>query len=104
MSKLIVYHRGYGCDTGCCGHTVEWYSDETIANAGDDFEPYYYDSETDSDGLRNFEFTHPYGLDEADEADEAGRLRWAQKFVADVYGEEHVKDLDWEHSFVTDDC
>jgi hypothetical protein len=23
MSKrVIVYHTGYGCDTGCCGHKV----------------------------------------------------------------------------------
>lgn len=21
--KLIVYHTSYGCDTGCCGHTLE---------------------------------------------------------------------------------
>jgi hypothetical protein len=23
MAKVIVYHEGFGCDTGCCGHTVE---------------------------------------------------------------------------------
>jgi len=23
MTKVIVYHRGYGCDTGCCGHEIE---------------------------------------------------------------------------------
>ena len=22
MPKLIVYHRFYGCDTGCCGHAI----------------------------------------------------------------------------------
>lgn len=22
MSRVIVYHSGYGCDTGCCGHIV----------------------------------------------------------------------------------
>lgn len=21
--KIIVYHREYGCETGCCGHVVE---------------------------------------------------------------------------------
>ena len=23
MPKLVVLHRYYGCDTGCCGHVVE---------------------------------------------------------------------------------
>ena len=23
MLKVRVYHGGYGCDTGCCGHWVE---------------------------------------------------------------------------------
>jgi hypothetical protein len=23
MSKLVIYHTGYGCDSGCCGHAVE---------------------------------------------------------------------------------
>lgn len=23
MTKVIVYHGGYGCDTGCCGHWVK---------------------------------------------------------------------------------
>jgi hypothetical protein len=23
MSRVIVYHDFYGCETGCCGHTVE---------------------------------------------------------------------------------
>ena len=37
--KVRVYHSGYGCDTGCCGHIVELTdSDRTV-------------------GL--FEFTHP---------------------------------------------
>jgi hypothetical protein len=22
MKKVLVYHRGYGCETGCCGHAV----------------------------------------------------------------------------------
>lgn len=25
--KVVVYHGGYGCETGCCGHYVEVYSD-----------------------------------------------------------------------------
>jgi hypothetical protein len=23
MSRVLVLHTGYGCDTGCCGHAVE---------------------------------------------------------------------------------
>jgi hypothetical protein len=28
--KVVVYHGGYGCDTGCCGHWVEIYPDEDM--------------------------------------------------------------------------
>lgn len=38
MPKIIVVHRSYGCDTGCCGHVVEVDGEE-----------------------RQFEFSHPYG-------------------------------------------
>ena len=23
MPRILVLHRGYGCDTGCCGHYIE---------------------------------------------------------------------------------
>lgn len=23
--KILVYHAYYGCDTGCCGHRIEYY-------------------------------------------------------------------------------
>ena len=23
MARVVVYHSYYGCETGCCGHTVE---------------------------------------------------------------------------------
>ena len=22
MPRLVVYHEGYGCETGCCGHVI----------------------------------------------------------------------------------
>jgi|RhiMethySRZTD1v2_1073278.scaffolds.fasta_scaffold71312_1 hypothetical protein len=22
MTKVVVYHERYGCDTGCCGHAI----------------------------------------------------------------------------------
>jgi len=35
--RILVLHKGYGCDTGCCGHAVE------------------------VDGVEaKFKFTHPY--------------------------------------------
>lgn len=70
--KIIVYHAGYGCDTGCCGHVVE------------------------SEDGRNFHLgEHPNGDD---------YLEFAKDLVRSEYGEEHVKDLDWDNSFVTDSC
>lgn len=33
MSKVIVYHAGYGCDTGCCGHIVETEDNEQFSFA-----------------------------------------------------------------------
>lgn len=69
--KVVVYHGGYGCDTGCCGHIVEW------------------------DGGEKFTFDHPYSTDDP--------LEYAKKLVADQYGPEHVKDLDWDHCYISDD-
>ncbi len=40
MTKIVVYHRHYGCDTGCCGHAVSMDDDEG-----------------------KFLFEHPYGQD-----------------------------------------
>ena len=39
--KIRVYHRGYDCDTGCCGHVVE----------------------VDGNEVGGFNFMHPYGED-----------------------------------------
>lgn len=72
--RVVVYHRGYGCDTGCCGHTVEL-----------------------EDGQERFMFDHPYHTTETD-------LEFAKRLVREAFGEEHVADLDWESSLVTDSC
>jgi len=74
MTKVIVYHSSYGCDTGCCGHVVEL-------------------TETDERERSSFEFAHPYGEDE---------LEFAKSLVRSVYGEEHVADLDWDNCLVSD--
>jgi hypothetical protein len=69
-AKVIVYRSFHGCETGCCGHTVQLGDEE------------------------RFEFSHPWGEDE---------LTWAKELVAEVYGPEHVADLDWENCEVVDD-
>ena len=67
--RVVVYHSGYGCDTGCCGHFVEL------------------------DGKRagSFEFSHP---DAGELREWAEGLAKAE--VYNAYGARHVADLDWE--------
>ena len=67
---VTVFHSGYGCDTGCCGHRIAW------------------------DGDEEFSFGHPFREDP---------LLWAKDLVAEVCGEEHVKDLDWDNCWITED-
>jgi hypothetical protein len=40
-----------------------------------------------------FEFMHPYG----------DHKEWAKQKVAKYFGEEHVKDLDWDNCVISDD-
>lgn len=76
MPRAIVYHREYGCETGCCGHVVEI--------TGVD---------------RKFEFIHPYFVSDLDED-----LRsWAEGLVTEKFGKEHVKDLDWANCLILKD-
>lgn len=71
--KIVVFHSGYGCETGCCGHTIK------------------------TDAKERFVFDHP---------DEGDDLRaWAEEQIRKEFGDEHVKDLDWEHCWFPDyDC
>lgn len=73
MATITVYHSYYGCETGCCGHIIR-IDDEEVSSS--------------------FEFSHPYGDD---------KRRWAEEFITEHLGAEHVKDLDWENSIVSDD-
>lgn len=75
MSRVIVLHRAYGCDTGCCGHTVE------------------------IDGLEvgKFVFDHPRGTTR-----EAVKV-FAQRVVTEACGEDHVADIDWDNCLIVDD-
>ncbi len=73
MTRVIVYHSGYGCGTGCCGHVVEM--DGVIRNV--------------------FRFAHPY--------EERSARAFAEEMVRDAFGDDHVADLDWEGCVIVDD-
>lgn len=79
MTKIVVYHGSYGCETGCCGHYVE-------VTEGD---------------LRNqhlnreyFDFFHP--------RDESDKLQYAKDLITQYFGKEHVEDIDWENCLIYD--
>lgn len=71
MSRIVVLHRRYGCETGCCGHAVEVNGVE-----------------------KRFDFEHPY-LETLRE--------FAERFIKDQLGEEHIADLDWDHCQIMED-
>lgn len=73
MTKFIVYHASYGCDTGCCGHVVKSVPD---------------------DGSGTFDFSHPYSSD---------HLEFAKDMVREQFGDEHVADLDWDNCLISED-
>jgi hypothetical protein len=84
--RVVVFHSGYGCETGCCGHVVAWVEGEV--------DPDYPDL---SDGLRSkrFSFDHP--------PDGADPRAWAEQLVTKTFGAEHVADLDWAHCLIEED-
>lgn len=59
--RVIVYHSGYGCDTGCCGHVVEL-----------------------EDGSEKFNFSHPYGENHLEWAKDLVREEYGEEHVADL--------------------
>lgn len=75
--KVRVYHTGYGCDSGCCGHVVEM-----------------------EDGRTHFEFTHP----DTDDPDQ--RKEWARDLAETVIRKEWPKCIDsiaWDSLEVDDE-
>jgi hypothetical protein len=36
--KILVYHAYYGCDTGCCGHRIEFYPGDELEGCFQEFE------------------------------------------------------------------
>lgn len=81
MSKVVVSHASYGCDTGCCGHIIE----------------------VDDEEVGGFYFSHPHTPDGTPAEREAAYRRFAEELVRDELGEEHVADLDWEDCVIVDD-
>lgn len=84
LMKVIVYHSYYGCDTGCCGHTVELINDDGSI----------IDSE--------FQFGHPYSAKtEADQR--AWAIALAKDIIQDNLGDDHTVDLDWDNCIIGHD-
>lgn len=79
--RVIVFHSKYGCDTGCCGHRVELIGDDGVRQK------------------RRFSFDHPF----EEHLTEDVKKAFARQLVTDEFGEEHVKDLDWEHCIIEND-
>jgi hypothetical protein len=77
--RYVVMHRPYGCETGCCGHSILLPDGEEIEDS--------------------FRFEHPY-----DATTDEERKAWAEQFLRAELGEKHVKDLLWEESEVFVDC
>lgn len=73
--KITVLHAYYGCDTGCCGHVID----------------------TDGEFRDIFSFHHPYSNDLVE------IRKWAEDWIREELGEEHVKDLDWENCHIVND-
>ena len=73
--RVVVFHRGYGCGTGCCGHAVRI-------------------DEREVDGT--FYFDH---RDESDD-ETAWAVAFAKerlKYARPPLTAEHMADLDWDH-------
>ena len=70
--RVVVRHTLFGGLEGCCGHVVVM-----------------------ADGRRRFEATHPWSSVD-------GYRAWAEDLVRDAFGEQHVRDLDWDGSLVLD--
>lgn len=83
--KILIYHRYYGCETGCCGHAVALFPDGFVPD--DDYD--YYPEKGD-----RFNFSH---LD-----DDEDKFEYAKELVAREFGISHVADLDIENSFIVD--
>ena len=76
MPKVIVYHRAYGCDTGCCGHVVRVQNDDGTK------------------AEERFTFSHP--------AWESAR-EFAEPAIKEEFGADDLEDLAWDECEIVDD-
>jgi hypothetical protein len=83
--KVIVYHTSYGCDTGCCGHTVKVTDDN-----GEDVDEEFY-------------FDHPWYKDPGTYKVLETDREYAERLLREAFSEEHIRDLDWENCFIARD-
>ena len=86
MSRIVVFHGGYGCETGCCGHYIE-VDDEQVS--------------------KSWTFDHPDWVSKSEPGwvrmnDEQTR-QWVIDYVEETIGEGHLDDIDWEHVLVSND-
>lgn len=79
MSRIIVYHGAYGCDTGCCGHWIE----------------------IPDTGQSKFSFDHCSWNGTATIEE---KKQFAQQKVLEAFGPDHVADLDWNNCIIDDGC
>jgi len=77
--KVIVYHSFYGCESGCCGHVVKL-----------------------EDGREEFCFDHP-DTGHIDSSEDESAEDFAKRIVTTIFGEEHVKDLDWLNCIIEEE-
>jgi hypothetical protein len=77
--RIIVTHRGHGCDSGCCGHAIEIDGQE-----------------------HDFYFEHPRTVSYRPYIPQSAQ-DFIRELVTEQLGEEHVKDIDFENCVVIDD-
>lgn len=81
--KVIVYHTGYGCDTGCCGHAID------------------LEDENGKTVRHMFSFDHP-DLPSRVLTDEKTK-EFLLKIVTEEFGAEHCVDIDFDECIVSGD-
>lgn len=86
--RYVVFHRSYGCDTGCCGHAIALLPEGKTLDE--------YGSPDDDELLGSFQFDHPYTDSEGEQKE------WAEAFLR-THLKDHAGNLAWEESRIFDD-
>lgn len=83
-ARVVVYHSYYGCETGCCGHTVA---------LDDEHDKFVFDHISDP----------PTGNWSTTEHGPASVIAFVRRALEATYGVEHLADVDWSRCLVCDD-